>query len=53
MAKVCEERRKMLSLDTSGPKVLKLFSSSTQLSMKFHLVIKIKIPTVKTVFMLS
>ena len=38
---------------TIGPEVIKLFSCSTQLSMKFHLVIKIKIPTVKTVFMLS
>ena len=35
------------------PEVIKLFSCSTQLSMKFHLVIKIKIPTIKTFFMLN
>ena len=34
----------------SGPEVIKLFSCSAQLSMKFHLVIKIKIPTIKTFF---
>ena len=37
----------------SGPKVIKLFSCSTQLSMKFHLVIKIKMLTIKTFFMLN
>ena len=37
----------------SGPEVIELFSCSTQLSVKFHLVIKIKIPTIKTFFMLS
>ena len=31
---------------TTGPKVIKRFSCSTQLSMKFHLVIKIKIPKI-------
>ena len=36
-----------------GPEVITLFSCSTQLSMKFHLVIKIKIPTIKTSFMLN
>ena len=39
-----------VDLQYSGPKVIKLFSCSTQLSMKFHLVIKIKIPTIKTSF---
>ena len=29
-----------------GPKVLKLFSCSTQLSMKFFLVIDVKMPTI-------
>ena len=37
----------------SGPEVIKLFSCSTQLSMKFHLVIKVKIPKIKTFFMLN
>ena len=36
-----------------GPEVIKLFSCSAQLSMIFHLVIKIKIPTIKTFFMLN
>ena len=36
----------------SGPEVI-FFLCSTQLSMKFHLVIKIKIPTIKTFFMLN
>ena len=31
-----------------GPAVIKLFSCSTQLSMKFHLVMKMKIPSIKT-----
>ena len=35
------------------PMVIKLFSCSTQLSMNFHLVIKMKIPTIKTFFMLN
>ena len=33
------------SYETSGPKVIKLFSCSTQLSTKFQLLIKTKIPT--------
>ena len=37
----------------SGLEVIKLLSCSTQLSMIFHLVIKIKIPTIKTFFMLN
>ena len=36
-----------------GLEVINLFSCSTQLNLKFHLVIKIKIPTIKTFFMLS
>ena len=39
---------------TSGPEVIKLFSCSTQLSMKFTLLINLKILTFfKTSFMLS
>ena len=30
----------------SGPEVIKLFSCSTQLSMKFFLIIKFKMPTI-------
>ena len=37
----------------SGPEVIKLFSCSTEQSMKFHMVIKIKIPTVHIFFMLT
>ena len=37
----------------SGPEVIKLFSCSTQLSMKFHLVIKIKNTNNKTFFKLN
>ena len=40
-------------VSATGPEVIKLFSCSTELSMKFHLVIKIKIPTIKTCFMLN
>ena len=29
-----------------GPKVIKLFSCSTQLSMKFFLLVKVKMPTI-------
>ena len=36
-----------------APEVIKLFSWPIQLTMKFHLVIKIKIPTIKTSFMLN
>ena len=36
-----------------GPEVIKLFSCSTQPSMKLHLVIKKKIPKFKTFFMLN
>ena len=35
--------------DKPGPKVIKLFSCSPQLSMKFQLLIKTKIPTNKEV----
>ena len=35
--------------EKSGPEVIKLFSCSTQLSMKFQLLIKAKIPTNKKV----
>ena len=34
----------------SGPKVIKLFSCSTQLSMKFSLAINMKMPTVVGIF---
>ena len=35
--------------DNPGPEVIKLFSCSTQLSMKFKLLIKTKMPTYKEV----
>ena len=41
-----ELRRKDQELAQSGPEVKKLFSCSTQLSMKFFLLIYVKIPTV-------
>ena len=39
-------RQNELWWDTPGPEVIKLFSCSTQLSMKFFLLINIKMPTV-------
>ena len=33
------------SLDTTGPEVIKLFLSSTQLNMKFIILINVKMPT--------
>ena len=36
----------MLSIIRSGPKIIKLFSCSTQLSTKFFLLINVKMPTV-------
>ena len=41
----------MYVLDESGPKV-KLFSCSTQLSMKFSLLINMKMPTIVGIFIL-
>ena len=35
---------------TSGPEVIKLFSCSTQLSMKFSLLINMKMPTIVGIF---
>ena len=47
-------RRYIFLCCSSGPELIKtFFSCSTQLSMNFHLIIKIKIPTVKTFFMLN
>ena len=43
------EQQKYISDGTlvqSGPKVIKLFSCSTQLSMKFILLINVKMPTI-------
>ena len=37
------------SVKKPGPMVIKLFSCSTQLSTKFHLLIKTKIPTIDAV----
>ena len=34
-----------MQLDRSGPEAIKLFSSSTQLSTKFILIINVKLPT--------
>ena len=39
-------------ISITGPEVIKLFSCSTQLSTKFQLLIKTKIPTNKAVFLL-
>ena len=36
----------IIILRVPGPKVIKLFSCSTQLSMKFFLLINVKMPTV-------
>ena len=41
----CGEIRKI-----SGPKVIKLFSCSTQLSMKFFQLINMKMPTIVDIF---
>ena len=35
-----------LCVETPGPEVIKLFSCSTQLSMKFFLLINVKMPTI-------
>ena len=35
---------------SSGLKVIKLFSCSTQLSMKFSLLVKLKMPTIVDIF---
>ena len=40
-------RRSEVSVEgSSGPEVIKLFSCSTQLSMKFFLLINVKMPTI-------
>ena len=39
-------RVRMLFWNKSGPKVIKLFSCSTQLSIKFILLINVKMPTI-------
>ena len=45
---VCQNSQdKEMSINNSGPKVIKLFSRSTQLSTKFQLLIKTEIPTNK------
>ena len=36
----------MYNIDNTGPKVIKLFSCSTQLSMKFFWLINVKMPTI-------
>ena len=41
-----KEHRSKSDLGQSGPKVIKLFSCSTQLSMQFFLFINVKMPTV-------
>ena len=49
----CGELEKILLLNNSsasGPEVIKLFSSSTQLSMKFSLLINMKMPTTVGIF---
>ena len=38
--------REIQLLQTSGPEVIKLFSCSTHLSMKFFLPINVKMPTI-------
>ena len=37
-------------ISSPGPKVIKLFSCSTQLSMKFSLLINMKMPTIFGIF---
>ena len=37
----------------SGPEVIKLFSRSTQLSMKFFILINLKLPTIPNSFSLN
>ena len=49
--KYCE--RLISELCTSGPEVIKLFSCSTQLSMKFVLLINFKLPTIANSFLLN
>ena len=38
--------RSACAFGSSGPEVIKLFSCSTQLSMKFFLLINVKMPTI-------
>ena len=40
----------IIRLLSSGPKVIKFFSCSTQLSMKFFLLINVKMPTIVGIF---
>ena len=48
----CAEPRSILT-KLSGPEVIKLFSCSTQLSMKFQLLIKLKYQQIKKFLVLS
>ena len=41
----CDDIELASDISITGPKVIKLFSCSTQLSTKFQLLIKTKIPT--------
>ena len=43
---VCELRPIYSNVDGSGPKVIKHFSCSTQLSTKFFLLINVEMPTI-------
>ena len=43
-------KKSALSRAISGPEVIKLFSCSTQLSMKFSLLINMKMPTIVGIF---
>ena len=42
----CGSERVVHCLPRPGPEVIKLFSCSTQLSMKFSLLINVKMPTI-------
>ena len=45
-ATITDAFRETQQLQTSGPEIIKHFSCSTQLSMKFFLLINVKIPTI-------
>ena len=42
----CTEMKSFAIVRLSGPEVIKLFSCSSQLSMKFFLLINVKMPTI-------
>ena len=51
VALCCVLEQDTLASQSTGPKVIKLFSCSAQLSLKFILLINVKMPTIVGIFM--